>query len=61
MRFPPAIATKLKPYWMEPKGRTTLDALVAASVIGPIGLPTEGAEYPSITTTDGKPMNALHD
>jgi hypothetical protein len=57
----PESAAKLKPYWMEPKGKTNLDALVAASVIGPIGLPAEEAEYPPITTTDGKPMNAMHD
>ena len=57
----PKAAAKLMPYWMEPKGKTNLDALVAASVIGPIGLPAAEAEYPPITTTDGKPMNAKHD
>ena len=57
----PEVAAKLTPYWMQPKGKTNLDALVAASVIGPIGLPAEEAAYPPITTTDGKPMNAMHD
>jgi len=38
-----------------------LDALVADSVIGPIGLPADEAEYPRITTADGKPMNAMND
>jgi len=57
----PEVAAKLSPYWFEPKGMTTLDALVATSVIGPIGLPSAEAEYPSITTTDGQPLNALHD
>ena len=55
------VAAELKPYGMEPKGKTDLNALVAASVIGPIGLPAAEAEYPPITTTDGKPMNAMHD
>lgn len=57
----PEVSAKLMPYWMEPKGKTSLDALVAASVIGPIGLPAAEAEYPAITTTDGKPFNAMHD
>ena len=57
----PEVAAKLNPYWMEPKGETTLDTLVAASVIGPIGLPSVEAEYPPITTTDGETMNAKND
>ena len=57
----PEVIARIKPYWFEPKGKTNLDALVATSVIGPIGLPAEEAEYPPITTTDGKPMNAMHD
>ena len=57
----PTVAAGLKPYWFEPKGRTNLDALVATSVIGPIGLPAEEAEYPPISTTNGEPMNALND
>jgi hypothetical protein len=57
----PEIAAKLKAYWMQPKGKTNLDALVASSVIGPIGLPADEAEYPSVTTTDGKKLNAMND
>jgi len=44
-----------------PKGRMTLEMLVHQSVIGPIGMPATEALYPSIATTDGKPMNAQHD
>jgi len=57
----PEVGAKLKPYWFQPKGKTSLDALVATSVIGPIGLPADEAEYPPVTTTDGKPMNAMND
>jgi len=57
----PEVAAELNPYWFEPKGATTLDALVATSVIGPIGLPSSEAEYPSIATLDRQPMNAMHD
>jgi hypothetical protein len=57
----PEVVATLKPYWFEPKGETNLDALVATSVIGPIGLPADEAEYPPITTADGKPMNAMND
>ena len=57
----PEVGATLKPYWFAPKGETNLDALVATSAIGPIGLPADEAEYPPITTTDGKPMNAMHD
>ncbi|HAY39603.1 MAG TPA: hypothetical protein DCY53_09865 [Desulfobacteraceae bacterium] len=57
----PEVAAKLKPYWFEPKGKTNLDALVATSVIGPIGLPSVEAEYPPVTTADGKKLNAMHD
>ena len=57
----PEVGVTLKPYWFEPKDKTNLDALVATSVIGPIGLPADEAEYPPITTVDGKPMNAMND
>jgi len=60
MNQPEAVA-EIKPYWFEPKGKTNLDALVATSVIGPIGLPAEEAEYPAITTADGSKLNAMHD
>jgi len=45
----------------QPKGLTDLETMLAVSVIGPIGLPQEEAVYPAIATTDGQPMNALHD
>jgi hypothetical protein len=57
----PEVNAKLTPYLMQPKGKTSLDALVAASVIGPIGLPAAEAEYPPITTSDGRKLNAMHD
>jgi len=57
----PEFSAKLKPYWMQPKGKTNLDTLVATSVIGPIGLPADEAEYPPIVTADGKKLNAMHD
>ncbi|CAB1079349.1 hypothetical protein JY97_03080 [Alkalispirochaeta odontotermitis] len=57
----PEELAKIKPYWMEPKGKTNLDALAAASVIGPIGLPAVEAEYPPVITTDGKRLNAMND
>ena len=45
----------------QPKGEIGLDLLLFQSVFGPIGQPAEEAVYPSLTTTDGKPMNAQHD
>jgi hypothetical protein len=51
----------LAPRILQPKGQTDLEAIVAVSVIGPIGLPMEEAMYPNVTTTDGKPMTAMND
>ncbi|MHA1180341.1 MAG: DUF1214 domain-containing protein, partial [Alphaproteobacteria bacterium] len=51
----------LRPRIFQPKGETDLEAVVAVSVIGPIGLPQEEAVYPQVATTDGEPMNAMHD
>jgi hypothetical protein len=45
----------------QPKSRTDLEAVLAVSIIGPIGIPQEEAVYPSIATADGKQMNAMHD
>ena len=45
----------------QPKGKMSLDLLLGQSVVGPIGMPATEALYPPIVTTDGKPMNALHD
>jgi hypothetical protein len=46
---------------MREKGNSDLDALIIASVIGPLGLPLEEATYPNVSTTDGAPMNAQND
>jgi len=43
------------------KGQTTLERLLFQSVVGPIGLPAAEAVYPALLTTDGEPMNAMHD
>lgn len=53
--------TQHAPYILRPKGQTNLDALVLVSVVGPIGLPMEEATYPTVTSADGKPMNAMND
>lgn len=52
---------QILPYWGAPKGKTTLDGILAMSVIGPIGLPPTEAAYPPIVSADGKPLNALND
>ena len=57
----PSMFMNLAPRILRPKGQTDLEAIVAVSVIGPIGLPMEEAMYPNVTTTDGKPMNAMND
>jgi len=44
-----------------PKGEMPLELLLFQSVLGPIGLPATEAVYPSITTVDGKQMNAMND
>ncbi len=57
----PDMAANLGPRIFKPKGMTDLDAIVAVSVIGPIGLPIEEAFYPAVNTADGEQMNAMHD
>jgi len=52
---------RLQPLMFQPKGMTSQEAVLATSITGPIGMPREEAMYPAITTTDGQPMNALHD
>ncbi|MCG8310807.1 MAG: DUF1214 domain-containing protein [Cytophagales bacterium] len=54
----PDMATNLGPRIFKPKGETDLEAILAVSVIGPIGLPLEEAFYPSVNTADGSQMNA---
>jgi len=56
-----SLVAKLSPKNFQPKGQTNFEAMLAVSVIGPIGLPMEEAMYPPVGTTDGKPMNAMND
>jgi hypothetical protein len=56
-----SLFTKLQPRIFQPKGQTDLEATLAVSIIGPIGLPQEEAVYPQVATEDGKQMNATHD
>ena len=51
----------LGPLLFQPKGVTSLEAVLAVSIIGPIGVPREEAVYPAVSTADGTPMNAMHD
>jgi hypothetical protein len=41
-----------------PKGKMSLDAMVAQSAVGPIGLPYHQAQYPGVGTSDGSPLMA---
>jgi hypothetical protein len=45
----------------KPKGEMPLELLLFQSVLGPIGLPAVEAVYPSVITSDGKPLNAMND
>jgi hypothetical protein len=45
----------------QPKNQTDLEATLAVSIIGPIGIPQEEAVYPQVATADGKQMNAMND
>jgi len=56
-----AFKESIFPNLFQPKGKMTLEALLFQSIIGPIGLPAAEALYPAIATTDGQPMNAMHD
>ena len=57
----PKMSKDLAPRIFKPKGQTDLNAIVAVSVIGPIGLPIEEAFYPAVNTADGQQMNAQND
>ena len=48
-------------YWGQSKGNTTLEGVLAMSVIGPIGLPLTEASYPTIFTADGSTPNSAND
>jgi hypothetical protein len=52
---------ELRTFIFQPKGKTTLEAVLAVSIIGPIGMPQEEAIYPPVSTSDGQQMNAMHD
>jgi len=66
--IPGEVAKVTDPEWaaqngvglFQPKGKITLERLVVQSIIGPIGQPAFEAVYPAISTTDGVPMNAMH-
>lgn len=51
----------LRPRIFQPKGQTDLEAVLAVSIVGPIGIPQEEAVYPQVATADGERMNAMHD
>ena len=44
-----------------PKGQMQLDAMIAQSVMGPVGQPADQAIYVQIGTSDGQPTNAKYD
>ncbi len=52
---------KIAPKVFQPKNETDLEAVLAVSIIGPIGIPQEEAVYPQVAAADGKQMNAMHD
>ncbi len=52
---------RILPQVFMPKGQIDLEAQVAQSVVGPIGLPAYQAIYIPVTSKSGKPMNAQHD
>jgi hypothetical protein len=55
------IQHQLRPRIFQPKRQTDLEAVLAVSIIGPIGIPQEEAVYPQVVASDGKQMNAMHD
>ena len=57
----PKIFDEIGPRIFQPKGQTNLEAILAVSIIGPIGIPQEEAVYPQVATTDGRQMNAMND
>jgi len=57
----PTMADEIGPLQFQPKGQTNLEATLAVSILGPIGVPQEEATYPQVVTADGKQMNAKND
>jgi len=56
-----AALDEFRPRIFQPKGETDFEAVLAVSVIGPIGVPQEEAIYPQVATADGEQMNAMND
>lgn len=52
---------RVLPIIFQPKGKTSLEATQIGSVVGPIGLPVQEANYQPLATADGKPFNAMND
>ncbi len=57
----PATQARVLPQVFMPKGQIDLEAQVAQSVVGPIGLPAYQAIYIPVSSISGKPMNSQHD
>ena len=55
-----ALIARITPMMFMPKGHFDLETQVMQSVVGPIGLPAYQARYVPVATTNGKPMNAMH-
>lgn len=45
----------------KPTGESSIQELITATVLGPLGLPSQYAVYPKISTADNTTMNALYD
>ncbi|MGW8248839.1 MAG: DUF1214 domain-containing protein [Acidiferrobacterales bacterium] len=57
----PVFAARIGTNLFKPKGQMTEEVLLYQSLSGPIGQPASEAVYPSLTTTEGAPMNAMND
>ncbi len=57
----PNEVSELVPLLYRPKHQTSSQAVLTASIIGPLGLPTEEATYLNITDQNGDTLNAMHD
>lgn len=57
----PNLLKVMAPKMFKTKGLTDLETILTVSIIGPIGLPMEEAMYPSVTTSNGEPLNAIND
>ena len=57
----PEATKKYAPKQFQPKGKTTFEAVLAMSIIGPIGVPMEEAVYPPVNSADGSVLNAMND